>query len=70
MLVQFTADKVNWDFPGGPVARSLPASAEDGFDHWVGKIPHAREQLSPGTTATEPVLWSLCTSMKSSPHSQ
>ena len=28
-----------------------------GFDPWSGKIPHASEQLSPCTTATEPMLW-------------
>ena len=25
-----------------------------GFEPWSGKIPHAAEQLSPGTTTTEP----------------
>ena len=29
-----------------------------GFDPWLGKIPHATEQLSQSVTATEPVLWS------------
>ena len=27
-----------------------------GFEPWSGKIPHAMEQLSPGTTTTEPAL--------------
>ena len=30
-----------------------------GFDPWLGKIPHAMEQLSPCATTTEPVLQSL-----------
>ena len=29
-----------------------------GFDPWSGRIPHAAEQLSPCTTATEPVVYS------------
>ena len=28
------------------------------LESWSGKIPHAREQLSPCTTTTEPALWS------------
>ena len=37
MLVQFTAD--SWDFPGGPVVRSLPASAEDvGLSTGLGRF--------------------------------
>ena len=31
-----------------------PASAEDGFDPWSGKIAHAAEQLSLCSTTTEP----------------
>ena len=30
-----------------------------GFNQWSGTIPHASEQVSPHTTTTEPVLWSL-----------
>ena len=30
-----------------------------GFNPWSGKIPHVTEQLTPCTTAAEPVLWSL-----------
>ena len=37
MLVQFTAG--SWDFPGGPVVRSLPASAEDvGLSTGLGRF--------------------------------
>ena len=39
------------DFPRGAVVKNLPANAGD-----TGSIPHAAEQLSPGTTTTEPVL--------------
>ena len=45
-----------WDFPGDPVLRNLPANARHGFDPWSGKIPHAKEQLSPRTTTTEALV--------------
>ena len=31
-----------------------------GFNPWLGKIPHAREELSPSATTTEPASWSPC----------
>ena len=34
-----------------------------GFDPWSGMIPQAVEQLSPCATTTEPVLWSLGTTV-------
>ena len=44
------------DVPGSPVVKNPPSSAgERGFDPWSRKIPHAMEQLSPGTTTTEPM---------------
>ena len=49
----------NWreDFPGGSVVKNLPANAGDmGSSPGLGRSPHAVEQLSPGTTTTEPVL--------------
>ena len=42
---------VEGGFPGGSVAKNLPAKAGD-----MGVIPHAAEQLSPCTTTIEPVL--------------
>ena len=39
------------DFSGGPVVKNLPANA--GFNAQSRKTPHAAEQLSPRTTATE-----------------
>ena len=43
------------DFPGCPGVRNLPANAGDaGLTPGLGtNIPHAMEQLSPCTTATE-----------------
>ena len=35
------------------------ANAEDSFDPWLGKISHAKEQLSLCTTTTDPALESL-----------
>ncbi|XP_061006717.1 zinc finger protein 124-like [Dama dama] len=35
-----------------------PPKRRHGFDPWSGKIPRAREQLSPCATITEPVLTS------------
>ena len=47
-------------FPGVSVVKNLPANVGDtdwsGFDPWSGKIPHAAEQLSPGTRTTESAL--------------
>ena len=45
-----------WDFPGGPVVRNLPANAGDmGLIPGLGaKIPHAERQLSPCAPTTEP----------------
>ena len=43
------------DFPGGPVAKNLPANAGGhGFDPWSRGIPHTSGQLSLHATATEP----------------
>ena len=42
--------------PGGSAVKNLPANAGD---PWCRRIPHATGQLSPCTTTTEPVLWSL-----------
>ena len=42
--------------PWWSVVKNPPASAEDRFDPWSGKIPRAKEQLSPRATTTEPVL--------------
>ena len=38
------------------MVKNLPPSAGDKglFDHWAGRIENAEEQLSLGTTATEP----------------
>ena len=46
-------------------------SRGQGFDPWSGKIEYAKEQLSPCTTATEPVLYSLrATTTESTHHKQ
>ena len=45
-------------FAGGSVVKTS-TSAEDRFDPWSGRIPHAAEQLSPCTTTIEPMIWSL-----------
>ena len=44
------------DFPGDPVAKNLPCNARAAglIPGWGTKIPHATEQLSLHTTATEP----------------
>ena len=43
--------------PGGSVDKNLPANAGGhGFDPWFGKIPRAKEQLSPCAVTTEPEL--------------
>ena len=43
------------DFPGGAVVKNPPANAGDmGLSPVPGKIPHAKGQLSPCTTTTEP----------------
>ena len=56
----FVAQDTN---PGLPWWRSGEESTcqfrGHGFEPWSGKIPHATEQLSPCTTTTEPVLYSL-----------
>ena len=45
------------DFLGGPVVKNPPAHVENivGSYLWSRKIPHAEEQLSPGTTTAEPM---------------
>ena len=63
-----------WSFPAGPLVETPPCSIGDmGLTSGLGtKIPHAMEQLSPWTTATEfacrgtcvPQLENLCTSGK------
>ena len=46
-------------FPGGSVVKNLPANGwSQEFNPWPRRIPHATEQLSLCSTATEPVLWS------------
>ena len=48
------------DFPGGTVVKNTPCQCRaHRLGPWSGKIPHATEQLSPCTTTTEPVLYSL-----------
>ena len=49
----------NQDFPGGPGDKNLPGNVGD-----TGLIPHPEDsttlaQLSPCTTTTAPMLWSL-----------
>ena len=46
-------------FPDGSVVKNLPTMQETWVRSLVQKIPQAVEQLSPCTTATEPVLCSL-----------
>ena len=50
------------DFPGGPMVKNLPCNAGDAIliSYWGTKIPHATEQLSPSTTATEPCASMYC----------
>ena len=46
------------DFPAGPVVRSETARVRVGghrFHPSLGKISHAKEQLGPYTTTTEPI---------------
>ena len=50
-----------WDFPGSAVLKNPPAYVDTGdtgtqVRSFVGKIPHAMEQLSLCTTTTEPML--------------
>ena len=58
-----------WYFPGGPLIKNPPCSAGDaGSIPGQGtKLPHAAEQLSPHTAATEPMYHnqSLCTAKRS-----
>ena len=42
-------------FAGGSVGETS-TNAEDRFDLWSGRIPHAAKQLSPCTTTTEPMI--------------
>ena len=56
LLAFTTVNNLILGFSGGSVVKNLPANAEARFDPWSGKIPHAVEQLSLCTTATEPVL--------------
>ena len=44
----FLKKKQPWDFPGGPVLKSLPCPAGDmgSIPGWGTKIPHGMEQLS------------------------
>ena len=44
------------DFPCDSVDKNPLANAEDSFDPWLGKISHAKEQLSLCTTTTDPAL--------------
>ena len=51
------------DFPGGPVVKNPPSNAGDKEGSIPGqetKIPHAAEQLSPRSAATEPVCSGAC----------
>ena len=66
--------KVGWDFPAGPVVKSLPSNRGDTglIPGWEAKIPQVARQLDPLTTTTEPEWhnWrSPCTSTKTQ-HSQ
>ena len=56
--VRLLLRKCEQGFPGGSVAKNLPAVLETWFHPWSGKIPHAVKQLSRCTTTVEPVLWS------------
>ena len=45
----------SWDFPAGPVVKNPPPNAGGHwFNPWLGKIPRATGELSPGATAAEP----------------
>ena len=48
--------KVGWDFPAGPVVKSLPSNRGDTglIPGWEAKIPQVARQLDPLTTTTEP----------------
>jgi len=53
----FHIKKISEGFPGGSVVKNQPANAGDtGSIPDLGRFPHATGQLSPCTTATEPVL--------------
>ena len=66
----YSLEKSYWDFSGGPVVKNPPCNAGDmGLIPGRGtRIPYAAGQLSPHTTAREPVccnyrahvLWSPC----------
>ena len=45
----------SWDFPGGPVVKNLLSNAGNmgSVPGWGTRIPHATEQRSQHTTATE-----------------
>ena len=45
-------------FPGGSVVESTCQCRRHRFNSWSRKNARAKEQLSPCTTAVEPVLWS------------
>ena len=47
-------------FPGGPVVQNPPCNREHQLNSWSKKIPHTMQQLSPHTTAIDPMLQSLC----------
>ena len=58
------------DFPGGPLFVHLPSKAGGAglISAWGSKIPHAMEQLSLHTAATEArMLWSTCATTKTDP---
>ena len=48
---------MDWDFLGDPVIKTSPCNSGNAGSilDWGTKIPHATEQLSPCTRATEPV---------------
>ena len=46
--------KPNRGFPGGSVVKNTICNAGK-TDPWLGKVPHATEQLSPSATTTEPM---------------
>ena len=50
------------DFPGCLVVKNLPTNAGDvnSIPDQGTKIPHAREQLSPQATTTEPMCSEAC----------
>ena len=57
VVCSFLIKESLWDFPGGPVVKSLPCNAGDmsSIPGQGTKTPHAQEQLSPYAATAEPV---------------